>query len=98
MSLSANNFWSHILGNLVLPAGDFVFGQQMIKRLRYLEEAQWWDRERILNERDKELRSLIGIAYREVPFYRDLMDQARVKPDDIQSVKDLPKLPVITKD
>jgi phenylacetate-coenzyme A ligase PaaK-like adenylate-forming protein len=98
MSLSVNNFWSEILGNWVLPAGDFFFGQQMMKRLRYLEEAQWWDRERIINERDKQLRSLIGIAYREVPFYRDLMDEAGVKPEDIHSVKDLSKLPVTTKD
>jgi phenylacetate-CoA ligase len=98
MSLSANNLWSGILGNWILPTGDFLFGQQMMKRLRYLEEAQWWDRERILNERDQQLRSLIAIAYREVPFYRDLMDEAGVKPGDIQSVADLPKLPVTTKD
>jgi phenylacetate-coenzyme A ligase PaaK-like adenylate-forming protein len=98
MSLSANNLWSGILGNWILPAGDYLFGQQMMKRLRYLEEAQWWDRERILNERDQQLRSLIGIAYREVPFYRDLMDEAGVKPDDVRSIKDLSKLPVTTKD
>jgi phenylacetate-CoA ligase len=98
MSLSANNLWSGILGNWILPVGDVLFGQQMMKRLRYLEEAQWWDRERICDERDQELRSLIGIAYREVPFYRDLMDEAGVKPNDIQSIKDLPKLPVTTKD
>lgn len=98
MSQSANNLWSQVLGNWILPAGDYLFGQQMIKRLRYLEEAQWWDRERILKERDRELRSLIEIAYREVPFYRDLMDESGVKPTDINSFKDLEKLPVTNKD
>ncbi len=98
MSPSANNLWSGMLRNWILPTGDFFFGQQMIKRLRYLEEAQWWNRERILNERDRQLQSLIAIAYQEVPFYRDLMNEAGVKPEDIQSVSDLQKLPVTTKD
>jgi phenylacetate-CoA ligase len=40
---------------------------------------------------------LIEVAYREVPFYRDLMDHAAVKPNDIRGPQDLGKLPIVTK-
>ena len=36
-------------------------------------------------------------VYDNVPYYRDLMDKKGVKPDDIQSVDDLHKLPFLSK-
>lgn len=36
-------------------------------------------------------------VYENVPYYRDLMDKKGVKPDDIQSVDDLHKLPFLSK-
>src|SRR5712692_7480540 len=89
--------WSWVLKNVALPIGDAVLGQRMIQRLRFLEEAQWWDRERLYAHRDGCLRSLLKIAYHEVPLYRELMDRAGVRPEDIRSPSDLQKLPVVTK-
>src|SRR6185436_1258417 len=79
------------------PFGDLALGQRMMKRLRFLEEAQWWDTDRLSSLRDRSLASLIEVAYREVPFYRDLMDHAAVKPNDIRGPQDLGKLPIVTK-
>jgi phenylacetate-CoA ligase len=98
MPLSLNNSWPHILGNWILPAGDFLFGQGMMERFRYQEKAQWWDPDRIHKERDQSLQNLIRVAYHEVPFYRELMTAAKVKPEDIRTAADLPKLPIATKD
>ena len=36
-------------------------------------------------------------VYENVPYYRDLMDKKGVKPEDIQSIDDLHKLPFLTK-
>ena len=44
----SSNVWPGILNHLILPAGDYLFGQHMMKRFHYLEEAQWWNRDRIL--------------------------------------------------
>ncbi len=87
-----------ILRNVLLPAGDRLIGQQMMNRLKFLEKAQWWDREKLHNERDKLLSSVVNISYNEVPFYRQLMDDLRLKPTDIRGINDLQKLPVVTKD
>jgi phenylacetate-CoA ligase len=90
--------WSWILRNIILPIGDLVSGQRIMKRLRFLEEAQWWDVDRLNDSRDRSLRSLIHLAYREVPFYSQLMRNAGVKPDDVVCRSDLCKLPIITKE
>lgn len=98
MSELRQRSWSWLLRNILLPIGDTAFGQRMMKRLRFLEEAQWWDADRLHAYRDRSLIALIRVAYHEVPFYRQLMDEAGVKPDDICGPGDLYKLPVVTKD
>ena len=89
--------WSWLLRNAILPAGDLAFGQGLMARLRFLEEAQWWDPERLSVYRDHALSSLLKVAYDEVPFYRNLMNDAGTKPDDIRRPSDLWRLPVVTK-
>jgi phenylacetate-CoA ligase len=84
------------LKHLILPLGDMVMGQQMMKRLRFLEQAQWWNREKILNYRDGLLQKAIRDAY-ETSFYRDLMLERGIHPNDIRSAEDLKALPVVTK-
>jgi len=89
--------WRWVLRNVILPLGDLAFGQRMTKRLQFLEQAQWWSLERLHDHRDCLLRSVVDIAYGEVSFYRALMQDAGVKPNDIRCPADLSKLPVVTK-
>lgn len=84
--------------NLLLPLGDRAFGQQMMSRLRFLEAAQWWDRERLESVRTLSLRELIKTAYDSVPFYTRSMDASGVRPADITTLGDLSRLPIVTKD
>lgn len=44
------------------------------------------------------LRSLVARAYEHVPFYRALLDEHGVKPEDIGGIDDIVKLPFVTKD
>jgi phenylacetate-CoA ligase len=46
----------------------------------------------------KRLQDLVRIVYARVPFYKKKMDELRVKPDDIQGVADIARLPFTTKD
>ena len=48
--------------------------------------------------KDERLREIIHHAYANAPAFTRLMDGAGVTPDDIQSVADLPKIPVTSKD
>jgi phenylacetate-CoA ligase len=44
------------------------------------------------------LGRLADILYRRVPFYRKKMDAAGVKPQDVQAIADIARLPLTTKD
>jgi phenylacetate-CoA ligase len=44
------------------------------------------------------LGRLVDVLYRRVPFYRRKMDEAGVKPQDIQGTADISRLPFTTKD
>ncbi len=46
----------------------------------------------------KDLTELVNRVYSNVPFYKKKFDQAGVKPQDIQSLEDIAKLPFTTKD
>lgn len=89
--------WSWLLRGVLLPAGDYALGQRMINRLGFLESAQWWEPEQISEHRDRAFQRLMQVAYRDVPLYRDLMDQANITPNDLKRPEDLSRLPVVTK-
>jgi phenylacetate-CoA ligase len=79
-----------LLERAVLPIGDRLVGQRMMTRLRFLRQAQWWDPERLEMERTRQLRNLLAVAYREVPFYRSLFGS-------LPTPEDLGSLPIVTK-
>lgn len=86
-----------MLRRVILPAGDHIFGQNMMRRLALLESAQWWSPDRLEEARNQRLRELIHTAYYETPFYRDLMTRAGTRPEDIRTCADLSRLPVVSK-
>jgi len=65
---------------------------------RLLSESQFWSRERLEEYRDGKLRSLIAHCYHSVPYYRKIMDEIGVGPDDVRRVSDLNGWPVLTKE
>jgi len=84
--------------HILLPVGDLLTGQRMIKRYHFLQKAQWWDRDKLLKQRNQLLASTIKTAYMEVPFYKELYENAGVNVEDIRTPRDLAGLPIITKD
>ncbi|BCM92672.1 phenylacetate-coenzyme A ligase [Abditibacteriota bacterium] len=54
-------------------------------------------RPEILALQESRLRELVAHAYENVPFYRQLFDSAGVHPHDIRGIKDLCRLPIISK-
>lgn len=63
-----------------------------------LAASQWMSRAAIGEYQNERLRVVISHAYEHVPFYRKRFDALRLKPSDIRSPQDLPKLPLLTRD
>ncbi len=77
---------------------DKVRGRSMLKRYKELMKNQWLEKEEILKIQEKKLQELIRYVYRFVPYYKAMFMERGLKPDDIQTVDDLRKLPVLTKE
>ena len=45
----------------------------------------------------KRLRRIVKYVYHHVPFYRNKMQELDLRPDDIQTIEDIRKLPFTTK-
>ena len=64
----------------------------------YQKEIETASPEQIRAWQDERLVKTVRHVWDNVEFYRKRMEEAGVTPDDIQGVKDLHKLPFITKD
>lgn len=62
-----------------------------------LNKTQWLAVDQMRELQDEKLRRLVRHAYRNVPFYRQRMREAGVRPADIRGQADLHKLPFLTK-
>ena len=60
-------------------------------------ETEKWSASEIEAYQNEKLRKLIEQAYENVLYYRELMDGLNLRPSDIQTIKDLPKLPTLRK-
>jgi phenylacetate-CoA ligase len=56
-----------------------------------------WSASRLAEYRIARLREIVHYAYEAVPYYRELFDEAGVRPDDIRSPADLSHVPISTK-
>jgi phenylacetate-CoA ligase len=64
---------------------------------RRFAEMQHWSRNDLEAWQLERLQDLLAHAYANVPAYRQLYDEARVKPADVRTLADVQKLPIITK-
>jgi len=65
---------------------------------KMLVKNQWKSYEEHKKQQEKQLRAMIQFAYRNVPYYHELFKTLNLKPDDIRTIEDLEKLPILTKD
>ncbi|OGO15793.1 MAG: hypothetical protein A2Z02_05720, partial [Chloroflexi bacterium RBG_16_48_7] len=86
-----------IATNIFAPALDLARGTRTMKCLDELNKSQWWPADRITELQNQRLRALVNYAYENVPYYRRILDGLSLKPDDIETIADLAKLPLLNK-
>ena len=92
--------WRRLLLELYFLA--MAFGGPLITRrvrrmYQALERTQWLTAAEIRQLQEHRLRRLIRHAYHHVPFYRETFERLRVRPEEIQTLGDLAKLPLLSK-
>jgi phenylacetate-coenzyme A ligase PaaK-like adenylate-forming protein len=62
-----------------------------------LKVSEWYSPEQVRELQETRLRQLIRHAYLHVPYYAERMQELDLRPEDIQTLDDLRKLPMLTK-
>jgi len=75
----------------------FLRRRKVIHYYKYFQKRKYQFFERIKDQQEKQLKKLVEFVYKNVPYYTRLFDQICIKPSDITSIKDLEKLPILTK-
>jgi len=92
--------WRRILLELYFLTTPFR-GPLTTRRVRWMYQAlmktQWTPLRQIRELQELRLRRMIRHAYHHVPYYREAFDRLGIRPEDIQTLRDLQRLPLLSK-
>ena len=77
---------------------DYLYPVKIFSQYRSLSKSAYFPYNKLEELQSQKLRKLIVHSYENVPYYRELFDKEKLKPEDIQTTKDLVHIPVLTKD
>lgn len=73
------------------------YGPAQVRWREFFATSFKWSRAELAAYQEEQLRLVLRCAYEHVPFYRRRFEAIHLMPDDVNSVADLPKLPLLEK-
>lgn len=73
-------------------------GYPLGRAAKLLRNSRKWTSEEMKIHQQRSLSALLHHCYDHVPYYRDLMRSRNVRPDDFHSIRDLARLPYLTRE
>ena len=86
-----------MIHKLIFQAGYFLKRSSVIPHHNNFQKTQWQSHKWLRNQQEKQLGKLVKFAYENVPYYTKLFNQLGIVPNDIGTIRDLEKLPILTK-
>jgi len=80
-----------------MPLHKWLITRQARLYYAELKRSQWLSPGEIRELQERKLRRLVDQAYHHVPYYRQKLDEAGLKPEDVRSLDDLARLPLLDK-
>ena len=68
------------------------------KKLEFLIRSQFWKTSELESYQNKKLVELVNYAYQNVEYYKKLFLENNINPNDIKTIKDLKRIPILKKD
>ena len=84
--------------HVFFPLLEKRLGFSTIKRLAELEKSQWLSPDELRQLQEENLRRLLIHAYRNVPYYQRIFMERNLQPEDIRTIEDLKKLPILRRE
>lgn len=79
-------------------ATHWMMTRDVATHLQDLERSQWLSPAAMRELQEHKLRRLVQHAYQHVPYYRNKLQAHGISPGDIETLDDLSKLPMLSKD
>lgn len=86
-----------MLHEILYRVGVHFRNKKIQPNFKFLLQSQYWSREKLESYQNNKLRQLVSIAYNNSHYYKELLDDKKIKPEDIQSIKDLGSIPTTSK-
>ena len=83
---------------LLFPLHERIKGHSSVALRRELERSQWQSGEQIRQQQIVRLRDFLVQVQKNVPYYRDLFRELNFRPDDVDSIAALRRLPLLSKE
>jgi phenylacetate-CoA ligase len=92
------DLYGPLLAKALFPAFEAARGRPTVPLLRYLQTTERWSLEALRDLQVGLLRRLLRHAYQHTAYYREVMDERGMRPEDIESVAQLAQLPLLDRD
>lgn len=90
--------YSFLLKSIVLPIADKVMYTKVFFYYKLIKKMQGFSSKEIESWQNEKLKKLIHHAYQNTQYYRELFDELKISPNDIKTISDLEKIPILTKE
>jgi len=89
--------YTSLIAHAVFPLQERLKKHTTVAVRKRMEETQWWSRAQIEQLQIERLRSLLKQAGSNVPYYHELFKRLDFNPEQVTSLADLERLPLLTK-
>jgi len=86
-----------IVARNIFRIQERLLGRRSFAILRQLRQSERWDRRKLEELQLERLRNIVKAAYENTTYWREVMDSNGFTPDDIRSLKDLQRFPLLDK-
>ncbi|MBH9576516.1 phenylacetate--CoA ligase family protein [Inhella proteolytica] len=90
------SLYTRLVSGVLFPLHEGLKRHDSVRIRRAMERSQWWSPEQLQALQWQRLRALLQEAER-VPYYLERFAQAGLRWQDLKSLADLPRLPLLTK-
>ncbi|TMQ06005.1 MAG: phenylacetate--CoA ligase family protein [Deltaproteobacteria bacterium] len=89
------DLYGPLLAKALFPAFEAARGRPTVGLLRSLRETERWTPGALRDLQVGLLRRLLRHAYRHTAFYRQVLDERNLSPEDFTAIEDLARLPLL---
>jgi phenylacetate-CoA ligase len=89
--------YTGLVANILFPLQEKLKKHDTLAIRKAMDDSQWWSPEKLEKYRLERLRSMLVKVGIHVPYYRDCFASLGFNPQEINSLTDLQKLPLLTK-